>query len=190
MSAKRRGNLKLLLAAGLVVCAAFAWIWRGGDAIARLQARAGGGDPVAQRQLGMVYAEGKRLPLDKQMALSWFTKAAEQGDAEAQFHLAEIYELGRGVKADYEKSFHWFLESAKRGFAEAQTSLGMAYQLGEGVERDYVEAYKWLQLAIEHGDTNAVISLSDLKVAMQPAEIVEGKKRAEIYAKAGSPVKR
>jgi TPR repeat protein len=163
------------------------WHPWGASELESLMARANRGDATAECQAGKLFAEGIVVPLDKQAAREWFAKSAEQGDAEAQYRLAEIYEIGRGVPADYEKSFHWFQESARRGYALAQTSLGMAYQLGEGVEHDYIEAYKWLELAVQNGDTNAVISRSDLTVAMRPSEIIEARRRAADYSKTAPP---
>jgi TPR repeat protein len=127
-------------------------------------------------------------PADKKEAFAFYTKNAKLGDPESQFHLAEIYELGRGVKSDYSKSFKWLKESAVQGYAPAQTSLGMAYELGEGVDRDYVEAYKWMQIAANLGDTNAVVGMSDLTIAMEKNQIEEAKKRAATFV--AKPVKR
>ena len=47
---------------------------------------------------------------DKEEAVKWYRKAAEQGNAMAQFVLGEIYALGRGVERDHKEAVKAFVE--------------------------------------------------------------------------------
>ena len=48
------------------------------------ESRAIKGDPVAQFCLGFMYKHGKGVPHNREKAIAWYTKAAEQGYAPAQ----------------------------------------------------------------------------------------------------------
>jgi TPR repeat protein len=98
---------------------------------------------------------GKRVPQDKQKAVEWYRKAAEQGQAEAQFMMGDYYAKGEGVPEDDEKAAEWFRKAAEQGYARAQCMLGNLYQSGEGVPENRKEATKWYRKAAEQGDTEA-----------------------------------
>lgn len=51
---------------------------------ARLIAEAEAGDMDAQYAAGLIYAEGRGVPLDPVQAYYWLTRAIEQGDADAE----------------------------------------------------------------------------------------------------------
>ncbi|MCX8627217.1 sel1 repeat family protein, partial [Gilliamella sp. B3976] len=44
----------------------------------------------------MMYADGEGVKVDKEKALYWYTKAAEQGVGDAQFNLGLMYDDGDG----------------------------------------------------------------------------------------------
>lgn len=48
------------------------------------------GDPVAQYNLGNMYANGRGVPKDDGNALAWFRKAAEQGQPNARNAVSQI----------------------------------------------------------------------------------------------------
>ena len=71
------------------------------------------GDPVAQRNLGLMYAGGRGVGQDDVEAVQWLSLAAEQGEARAQGSLGVAYALGKGVSLDYVEAYRW-LELATR----------------------------------------------------------------------------
>lgn len=87
------------------------------------------GDPQAEFTLGMMYAYGKFIPLDKEfslghqkngsLAIQWFSKAAQQGHADAQFRLGLLYENGELVTKDDEAAEAWFRKASANGHSQA-----------------------------------------------------------------------
>ena len=66
-----------------------------------------------------MYYSGDGLEQDKQKAVYWFTKAAEQGDAEAQYNLAVMYDKGNGIEQNrslakkyYQQACEWYHKNA------------------------------------------------------------------------------
>ena len=111
-----------------------------------------GGSPVAQRQLGVCYANGYGVEQDYLEAVRWYRKSAEQGDAEGQKELGLCYAKGKGVERDYSEAVRWYRKSAEQGNSEGQLFLGECYAIGYGVEQDYSEAVRWYRKSAEQGD--------------------------------------
>jgi len=112
-----------------------------------LLAKASGGDPSAEIELGDMYAAGADVPQDLKQAAEWYRKAAEQGSAAGEVYLAELYRDGRGVARDKTQAAEWYRKAAEQGEAGAQGTLAMLYVMGQGVPQSDVEAYYWLDLA-------------------------------------------
>jgi TPR repeat protein len=68
------------------------------SAFQELTQRATGGDPKAEHDLGMIYAEGNGVPQDFAKSVTWFRKAAEQDYADAQLRLGMSYLEGKGIE--------------------------------------------------------------------------------------------
>lgn len=70
--------------------------------------RAYHGDPEAQYNLGMSYFEGNgEVQSNLEIAVIWFTKAAQAGHREAQLTLANCYLNGWGVEQNAEQAQYW-----------------------------------------------------------------------------------
>ncbi|WP_425537027.1 tetratricopeptide repeat protein, partial [Klebsiella pneumoniae] len=65
------------------------------------------GDAKAQLIVGLVYATGEGVKQNKQTAVEWYRKAADQGDAKAQFLLGVAYATGEGVRQDNRTAVEW-----------------------------------------------------------------------------------
>lgn len=117
------------------------------DTLARIKAGAGRGDPVAQHNLGVMYANAIEVERDYAQAARWFRAAAERGLAIAQYDLAVLYDNGRGVAVNRAEAAVWYRRAAEQGNAYAQYNLAVLHGTGDGVPRDGVEAYMWLALA-------------------------------------------
>jgi TPR repeat protein len=63
--------------------------------LARLEADAQQGSPLAQYLLGALYQLGEVVPRDYVQAVNWYRRAANQGLAVAQFALGAAYPMAR-----------------------------------------------------------------------------------------------
>jgi TPR repeat protein len=74
----------------------------------------------------MLYLKGAGAPQSAQMALFWFSRAAEQGDGLACAKLGWMYEEGQGVFQDSVQAHMWYSLAAAHGeqrAAEARDAL-------------------------------------------------------------------
>ena len=94
-----------------------------------LQERARAGDPVAQFNMGVKYAEGIEVQQDYLEAARWYGAAADQGDAPAQFNLGLMFYQGIGLPKDLRYAYELFSLAAAQGDSRAQA--GMTAVLGE-----------------------------------------------------------
>jgi len=84
------------------------------------------GHAGAQLHLGTMYLEGKGAPQSAQMALVWFSRAAEQEEGLAFAKLGGMYARGRGVLQDFVQAHMWYNLGAAHGdlkAAEARDAL-------------------------------------------------------------------
>ena len=111
----------LALAAPLLVSApAVSGAEHDAGKVEAVRALAEQGDATAQRQLGLVYYEGKGVPQDYEKAAHWYRMAAEQGDAYGQAMLGVMYLDGRGVPQDDVQAYAWLDLAAAGGFEPAR----------------------------------------------------------------------
>ena len=81
-------------------------------------------NPIAQRFLGQMYAEGKGVTQDYTQAAKWYRSAAEQGLAAAQYQLGILYRDGKGLPQDMEQAYAWFTVAGNQGHQLAQGAVG------------------------------------------------------------------
>lgn len=81
------------------------------------------------------------------LAVEYYSKAAELGHAVAQNALGDCFYLGDGVEKDYEQAVRWYIKAAEQGSAIAQLNLGDCYAKGQGVIQDYEKAAEWYRKA-------------------------------------------
>lgn len=153
---------------------------RAGDyatALAEWSRGAEAGDARSQYGLAWLYAEGKGVAQDRDLAAIWCRRAAEQGLRKAQYNLGLMYSRGHGVEQDHEAAAAWYLKAANAGDSDAQNNLGLAYAEGQGVEQDLVEAYVWFSLAEAQANPVARGNLQRLKPRMSQDQIDEARRR-------------
>ena len=73
--------------------------------------------------LGNSYYEGKGVAKDRQEAVAWYRRAAEQGFAKAQYNLGVMYHKGKGVAKDDKEAMAWFRKAADQDHADARAAL-------------------------------------------------------------------
>ena len=91
---------------------------------------------------------------DRDAAVEWWRKAADQGHAEAQY-LIGLCHHEKGTTVDKVSSVEWFRKAAAQGHAKAQYHLGCAHYLGHGVPVDHAAAVEWWCKAADQGHADA-----------------------------------
>lgn len=145
----------------LLVAGMPAWGFDGTD-IAQVRKMAEGGNADAQSKLGVLYASGVGMQMDKREAVRWYRKSAEQGYPVGQWNLAFMYVRGDGVETDFNAARRLFRKAAESGFANAQYDLGVMLFQGMGGPEDRDEAGKWFRLAAAQGYREAQKILKEL----------------------------
>lgn len=120
------------------------------------------GNPDAQRELGLLYRAGKRVPPDYSKAAGWLRMAALHGDVVAQMTLASMYRYGLGVPPDRTKCASWMTAAAELGHAPAQHALGEMFATAFGVPLDRKRAFEWSLRAAEQGYAPAQYALGEM----------------------------
>ena len=129
-----------------------------------LLTKAAKGDAFAQNNLALCFYRGDGVKADRQKAVYWFTKAAEQGKATAQYNLALCFYNGEGVAKDYQKAVYWCTKAAEQGEATAQYNLGVCYEHGHGVTKNMDTAIQLYKKAASGGSDEAKQALKKLQV--------------------------
>jgi eukaryotic-like serine/threonine-protein kinase len=125
--------------------------------LADIAAAANRGDPAAQNQLGVKYAQGEDgLPRDEVKAVEWYRKAANQNFAKAEVNLGDMYYYGRGgLLQSYLDALSWYLKAAQQDAPDAQYRLGYMYERGTGTLKDTAKAVQLFRSAADHGYADA-----------------------------------
>lgn len=92
------------------------------------------GNPIAQFDLGLMYAKGEGVAQNSRLAFNWLHKAARKGHIEAKFYMGINFAKGIGVREQPELARYWFKLAAKAGHPKAvahlasiERSMRMAY---------------------------------------------------------------
>ena len=130
------------------------------------------GDPAAEYEIAMMYANGYGAPKNSSEARKWLERSALHGNAGAQFELGLALRDGRGAIQDYRGALKWITTAAEAGHGAAQFALGVMYRLGTGTPVDNVKAYTWLNLAAAQGIDGAPAVRDSVMTHLSQAEIV------------------
>lgn len=110
-----------------------------------MECRAAAGDYYAQYNLGRLYLEGKRVPLDYKKARQLFLQAAEPSENPDVF-LSRSFGRLPDIQINHEET---------KGFAPAQYALGLMHYTGLGGPKDIGEGLRWITMAAELGNREA-----------------------------------
>jgi hypothetical protein len=117
----------------------------------RLLERAAEGDHDAEFYLGHLAEEAS--PPDRDLALRWYTKAAQAGHLEAQHWAASFMYFGMGTEQDVDGAVSQFRACAEKGLDASQWKLGQHLLAVPGQR---IEALGWLRLAAAQGHSGAI----------------------------------
>jgi hypothetical protein len=120
------------------------------------------GSSLAMYSLGLLYSEGKIVPLDYAEARQWYTKAVALNSAFAMPELAALCEKGLGGPEDPAEALHLYRAAATAGDRVSMTKVGNFYEAGLGVQQNYSEAIRWYKKSAERGDAAAMRQLGRL----------------------------
>ena len=121
-----------------------------------------GGDVLAMMELGMAYGFGILVKPDRDMALSWLTKAADAGYWAAMLQAAGILMRQQDTEMR-RKAFGYVEKAAKMGDNLALVRLGDCYHYGLGCEKSFEQARRCYDMACRSKDSIlAVYSMSRL----------------------------
>ena len=127
-----------------------------------VRALAVSGDPAAQYELAVRYADGKLLARDLKLSKDWFEKASAKGVVPAQYRLGAMYERGIGVNKDPAQAKLWYQRAADAGNARAMHNLAVLFADGAGGSPDYASAIVWFRKAAELGVRDSEFNLAIL----------------------------
>ena len=107
------------------------------------------GNPIAQYNLGLMYANGRGVPRNDAEAERWYRLAAYQGHADAQYSLGTLYAGGEGVPEDHVLAYMWFNLAAAQGNEDAESGkAGIEEQMtreqiaeAQRLSREWLEAH-------------------------------------------------
>ena len=154
---------------------------------------AGYGDSQSQYELGRIYQEGKKLPMNYAKAIAWYYQAALKGHIEAMTALAYMYLEGKGTEVNVEKAIQWYEKAAELDYIPAQRKLYEIYISDEDKIPDKVLAYKWLYLSLAfifpHVSDLTTVSpeLSALETQLSEEQLTEAKEQINAFLKKMRP---
>ncbi len=148
------------------------------DLIAETIALANQGDAQAQFSLAMMYDEGNLIAGDRQQAILWLTRSAQQNLPAACLYLGMKYAFGNSVKQDIQKAEKLYGQAARQGWAMAQYLLAILYLDNEKERDKQILAAAWLQLASKQHYPGAAEKLQEI---VQMLNAGEGDQLSEMY---------
>ena len=133
--------------------------------ILEIESLANEANPEAMFLMGTAFAEGLAKPIDPELAVWWYRKAAQLGNTLAIHNLGNVYLAGTGVPQSDEQAVKWWLKAAEKGDAIPQFRLGNMYEEGRGVERNLEQAANWYSQSASRGNKSAAAALTRLGVS-------------------------
>jgi uncharacterized protein len=138
------------------------------------------GDADAQYNLGQAYRLGRGVPVDPQMAESWFKKAADQGHERAR----NAYGLTLFQNGRRQEAIPYVEESAGRGFPQSQYVFATLLFNGDMVEKDWVRSYALMTRAAAGDVAAAKAGLAQLDKYIPLDQRQRGLRLAEVLGNA------
>ena len=139
--------------------------------------------PAAQRQLGLLYRDGRGVPADVDKGMDLIRKAADRGDPLAEFNLALAVDKGQfGLTPDHQQAVLLFQRAAERNVIPAERELGLHLRAGDGVAADPVRANFWFKKAADAGDgfSRAQLAASPGATGVTPSPPTERRKSPQM----------
>ncbi len=121
------------------------------------------GDPEAQFEVAVRFAEGKGVKQDFKQALAWYERSAHAGFIPSQYRLGTLFERGVSGKPDIATARQWYERAANEGNVKAMHNLAvLAASAQNGQTPDYAAAAQWFVAAAERGLSDSQFNLGVL----------------------------
>ncbi|OKY98565.1 MAG: hypothetical protein BHV67_05455 [Bacteroidales bacterium 43_36] len=120
-------------------------------AIPYLTAAAEKGCVIAQRDLALVFLNGKNA----KDAACWFKKGADNDEISCIFYYGKLLSEGVGVPQNKKEGANYLLKAADYGFPQAMYYVGNCYMEGTGLTKNAGQAVRWYKSAAAKGISNA-----------------------------------
>lgn len=120
-----------------------------------------GADQYGQFNLGLIYENGKGMPVDYLKAESLYSKAAEAGHRKSMTQLATLYFNGSANgKREPQKALYWYQKAADLGDSDALYQLGLLSETGIATKLDFANAISYYKKAANKGNEKAKLALA------------------------------
>lgn len=146
-----------------------------------VMARAERRDPQARQELGRLFKLGQGVERSDELAVHWWTLAAEMGQRDAQYNLGVACFLGEGTEKSELKAFKWFCQAADQAHPDALYNLGEMYCEGAVTPKDTVVGSALCYCAHKLGSHGA-------KPEFQPGEAPRAMALAALIPQSGGKV--
>ena len=140
------------------------------------------GDVVAYTELGERYYLGMEVEKDTNIAVAYFTQAADAGYTVAEFILGKLYDEGQIVPQNTSLAFEYYKKAAEKNYSPAQYVLGQMYYFGQECEKDDKEALYWITKAADELDDSDVYVVLAMIYKDSEDESIKDEKKAFQYA--------
>lgn len=128
-------------------------------ALAHIRDYADQGYSLDMNNLGWAYLNATGVPVQRDLAVSWYRKGAAQGNVISQYQLGWIFERTPGGG---EEALKWYGLAGAQGYTTAVNNMGFMFEHGSGVAQDYRKAASLYEDAAGKGDLRAEFHLGTL----------------------------
>eukprot|EP00122_Pirum_gemmata_P018746 Pgem_evm1s17563 len=139
-----------------------------------VQKHAKNGQAWAQHNIGDRYSKGRGVSVSNELALFWYTKAAEQNYAASMHGIGALYQTGKMTDKDkdnYKIAEEWYKKAIEQDYTSSQYNLGVIYKeqgkheqalyyLRLAAEQKFHLAECELGIIYEHGDCGLPVDLA------------------------------
>jgi hypothetical protein len=120
-----------------------------------LTSKAARGDVTSQAALAEHFGHAGKDPLNREKAVYWLRKAAENAHAESAYRLATALRDGIGILRNEDAALNWFRAAAEGGHVKAQAIFANELLLGRRLSADPEKALYWFERAAQQGSVEA-----------------------------------
>ncbi|KAM0677074.1 hypothetical protein BDAP_002365 [Binucleata daphniae] len=124
------------------------------------------GDPNCQYKLAKAYEVGDlSCEINLNMAIQWYTQAAEYEQIDALFELAHFKLIGLEgiIEKNYDDAYYLALRAAAKGHVDAAFLVGECIENGLGIRQDPLHAMWWYTIAKALGNDKATTKINELR---------------------------
>lgn len=112
------------------------------------------GHVKSMNNVAIMYAQGKGITANPELAFIWYRRASDAGNPRAMLNLGISYEHGRGVEPNDREAARWYLKAAENLLPEGMNALAWLLATSPDPEvRNGPEAVRWARTAVEREPT-------------------------------------